>query len=300
MVLYLIGLGLFNEQDITLRGLEALRRCSRVYLEAYTSILLCNKDKLEKLYGKEVIIADREMVESRAEEILEGADSGDVAFCVVGDPFGATTHTDLQLRARERGLTVRVVHNASVMNAVGACGLSLYRFGEAVSIVFFTDSWRPDSFYDKILANRKMGLHTLCLLDIKVKEPDLAALARGRTVYEPPRYMSIKTAIEQLLEVEAARGGGAYGPDSLAVGIARLQADDQQIVAGTLAQLLEVDFGLPLHSLVLAGEVHVTEQEMLQHYRAGRGPGAVTEPVPGLGSSENTGQAAAAGAGAGR
>ncbi|GIM14449.1 hypothetical protein Vretimale_17396 [Volvox reticuliferus] len=155
MVLYLIGLGLFNEQDITLRGLDAVQGCSRVYLEAYTSILLCGKEKLEALYGKEVIIADREMVESRAEEILEGADTQDVAFCVVGDPFGATTHTDLQLRARERGIPVRVVHNASVMNAVGACGLSLYRFGEAVSIVFFTDTWRPDSFYDKILANRR-------------------------------------------------------------------------------------------------------------------------------------------------
>ena len=39
---------------------------------------------------------------------------------------------------------------------------------QAVSIVFFTETWQPDSFYDKILANRRMGLHTLCLLDIKV------------------------------------------------------------------------------------------------------------------------------------
>ncbi len=31
-----------------------------------------------------------------------------------------------------------------------------------------TETWRPDSFYDRILSNRKMGLHTLCLLDIKV------------------------------------------------------------------------------------------------------------------------------------
>ena len=59
---------------------------------------------------------------------------------------------------------------------------------QAVSIVFFTETWRPDSFYDRIAANRKLGLHTLCLLDIKVKEPSLEALARGKTVYEPPRY----------------------------------------------------------------------------------------------------------------
>lgn len=93
MVLYLIGLGLYDEQDITLRGLEAVKKCERVYLEAYTSILLCEKAKLEALYGKEVVVADREMVESAADVILEGAETVDVAFLVVGDPFGATTHT---------------------------------------------------------------------------------------------------------------------------------------------------------------------------------------------------------------
>ena len=33
---------------------------------------------------------------------------------------------------------LKVIHNASIMNAIGACGLQLYRFGEAISIVFFT------------------------------------------------------------------------------------------------------------------------------------------------------------------
>jgi precorrin-4 methylase len=93
MVLYLIGLGLYDEQDITLRGLNAIKQCQRVYLEAYTSILMCDKSKLEQLYEREVVVADREMVENEAETILEGADQYDVAFLVVGDPFGATTHT---------------------------------------------------------------------------------------------------------------------------------------------------------------------------------------------------------------
>lgn len=68
--------------------------------------------------------------------------------------------------------------------------------------MFFTETWRPDSFYDRILANRKQGLHTLCLLVIKVKEPTLESLARGKKIYEPPRFMSIETAISQLLEIE--------------------------------------------------------------------------------------------------
>jgi diphthine methyl ester synthase len=64
------------------------------------------------------------------------------------------------------GVEVKVVHNASVMNAIGACGLQLYRYGETVSIPFFTETWRPDSFYVKIKNNRQLGLHTLCLLGI--------------------------------------------------------------------------------------------------------------------------------------
>jgi len=76
----------------------------------------------------------------------------------------ATTHTDLVVRAKKMGIVVKVVHNASVMNAIGICGLQLYRYGETVSIPFFTETWRPDSFYEKIQQNRLMGLHTLCLL----------------------------------------------------------------------------------------------------------------------------------------
>lgn len=38
-MLYLIGLGLSDVKDITVKGLEIVKRCSRVYLEAYTSIL---------------------------------------------------------------------------------------------------------------------------------------------------------------------------------------------------------------------------------------------------------------------
>jgi len=119
-----------------------------------------------------------------------------VAFLVVGDPFCATTHTDLFLRCVEDGVKVNVIHNASIVSAMGCCGLQVYRFGEIVSIPFFTDNWRPYSWYDKIEANLKRGLHTLVLLDIKVKEPTLESLARGKPKYMPPRYMSTQVAAD--------------------------------------------------------------------------------------------------------
>ena len=180
--------------------------------------------------------------DAKVDSMLDEASEGEVAFLVVGDVFGATTHSDLQLRAARRGIEVSVIHNSTVMTAVGACGLQLYRFGECVSIVFFTDTWRPDSFYDKIKANRSLGLHTLCLLDIRVKEPDMEALCRGKTgVYEPPRFMNVNTAIEGLLGVEEKRGEGVYDASTMAVGLARVGCGArQQIVAGAMGELLKV------------------------------------------------------------
>ncbi|BFG17668.1 hypothetical protein CerSpe_039420 [Prunus speciosa] len=271
-MLYIVGLGLGDEKDITLRGLEAVKKCDQIFIEAYTSLLSFGLSSdglstLENLYGKPVTLADRETVEEKADQILSAAAASDVAFLVVGDPFGATTHTDLVVRAKKLGIDVKVVHNASVMNAVGICGLQLYHYGETVSIPFFTETWRPDSFYEKIQKNHGLGLHTLCLLDIRVKEPTLESLCRGRKQYEPPRYMSINTAIEQLLEVEDNRGESAYDENTMCVGLARLGSEDQKIVSGTMKELQSVDFGAPLHCLVIVGKTHPVEEEMLDFYR---------------------------------
>lgn len=45
-MLYLVGLGLSDETDITVKGLEVVKKASRVYLEAYTSILLVDQPVL--------------------------------------------------------------------------------------------------------------------------------------------------------------------------------------------------------------------------------------------------------------
>jgi len=105
------------------------------------------------------------------------------------------------------------------------------------------------------------------MLDIKVKEQSLENLARGRKIFEPPRYMSISTACEQLLEIEEEQGLGVCAPNALAVGLARVGADDEKIVAGTLEELQHVDFGGPLHSLILVGKnIHELEVEYLRGF----------------------------------
>ena len=69
------------------------------------------------------------------------------AFLVVGDAFCATTHADLYLRANKLKIEVKVIHNASIISAVGCCGLQVYRFGEVVSVPLWNDKWKPDSWY---------------------------------------------------------------------------------------------------------------------------------------------------------
>jgi diphthine synthase len=67
MVLYLIGLGLGGVDDITVRGLNTVKKCEKVYLESYTSVLSygygTDKKQLEDFYGREVLEADRNFVE---------------------------------------------------------------------------------------------------------------------------------------------------------------------------------------------------------------------------------------------
>ena len=101
-MLYLIGIGLNDEKDISVKGLEAVKKCEAVYLESYTSKLSCSVETLEKFYGKRIIIADRDLVEKKAEmTILKDTKEKDTALLVIGDVFGATTHIDLLLRAKK-------------------------------------------------------------------------------------------------------------------------------------------------------------------------------------------------------
>ncbi len=259
-MLYMIGIGLNDQKDISVKGLEIIKKCSKVYLEAYTSILQCSLKELEEFYGKQVVVCDREFVEQGVEPLLEEAVSNDVAFLVIGDVFGATTHTDLFLRAKKKKVDVKVVYNASVLNAVGVVGLELYKYGKVTSICFDSGS----SAYDVI--KNANGLHTLCLLDIKVKEPSKEDLLKGSKHYLEPRFMTVNEALKVLLDVELQKKEGVISLDRLCVGCARL-GGEELIKVGTVKELMEFDFGKPLHCLIFPGNLHFIEEEMLDGYK---------------------------------
>ena len=62
-MLYMIGIGLGNEKDITLNQLDILNNSDLIYLECYTSMINFNIKDLEMLINKKIILADRNLVE---------------------------------------------------------------------------------------------------------------------------------------------------------------------------------------------------------------------------------------------
>ena len=51
-------------------------------------------------------------------------------------------------------------------------------------------------------------MHTLCLLDIKVAERTVENMMRNRNIFEPPRFMTVSQAIDQLLKIKEDKPEG--------------------------------------------------------------------------------------------
>ena len=250
MPLYFIGLGLNNEKDITVNGLEAVKKCDLVYLENYTSVLNCSKADLEKFYGKKIILANRKMVENDDNEIIINSKTKNVAFLVAGDSLAATTHIDLYLRAKKEGIKCVIIHNSSILTSVGVTGLQLYKFGKTTSIPLENEN--VEAPYDVLKGNLSLGLHTLFLLDLKPEED---------------KFMKIGDAIMYLLKVELKRNEKIFSEKTLCVGCARVGSETQAIKFGTAKELLKFDFGKPVHCLIVPGKMHFVEEEALSMYK---------------------------------
>jgi diphthine synthase len=245
MTLYFIGLGLGGEKDITVRGLEAIKKADKIYLEEYTSLMSgASKGDLEKFYGKKIISADRELVESGAEKtLLKEAKKGDVAFLVIGDPFSATTHVELKIQADSVGVKTEVISNTSIINAVGIVGLDLYKYGRTTTIPF--DNKDIKSPYEVVKNNLKNKMHTLVLLDLRPSEN---------------RFMRFNEGIEYLL-----RGG--MRREQLCVGCCQIGSKEPIIKVGKARELLKRKYNKFPQCLIVVSKMHFKEEEALNLHR---------------------------------
>jgi diphthine synthase len=244
VMLYLVGLGVCDEKDIPLRGIEACKKADIVFLETYTSPINLDISNLEKLMGKRVVVLSREDVEEK-NVVVKEAENRAVVFLVPGDPLFATTHKELVKECKQRNIEVQVIHSSSILTAVGECGLSLYKFGRVVSLPEVQEKYFPLSPYEHAIKNKEMGLHTLILLDIG---------------------MSANRAMEILLEMEKKKRKGLFTPETKIVVIARAGRDDVYIAYGDIEKLLKMDFGSLPHCLVLPAELEFHEEEYLKMF----------------------------------
>jgi len=246
--LIFIGLGLDEEKGVTLRGLDEAQSSDIVYAERYTSGLSdTSLDAIERLVGKAVQRLTRKEVED-GEVILAAAARGKVAFLIAGDPMAATTHVDLRLRAASRKIPTRIVHGVSILTAAaGALGLQIYKFGRTTTVPFSSAGFAPTSPLEAIVENRRAGLHSLVLLDLR----------------EDGSFLAPRDAVASLLQMASSLESSEFGPDILAAVLSRVGSPHVHAFAGPIAGLAARDLGPPPHCIVVPGSLHFLEKEAL-------------------------------------
>lgn len=249
-MLVLVGLGLHDEKDLTLRGIEEAKNADEVFIELYTSKWYGNIKNLEDIIDKKITQLSRSDLEENSEKFIQLAKEKDVVIFVQGDPLVATTHSALLLEARKQKIATKIIHNTSIISAISETGLHIYKFGATVTIPFLekTKGKLPESVYETIKENKKRGLHTLCLLDV-VED----------------KILSIDEAVKILFELENAKRGKIFSEDSSVVVCSNLGSESFQVTFKTFRELLGKNFDSP-SVLIIPGNLHFTEKDFLNFY----------------------------------
>lgn len=248
MILF-VGLGL-DIKDLSIKALEVIKKADRVFGEAYT-IWISERARieLEQLIKREIIWLDREDLEDQADQFIMKAKNSRIVLLVGGDPFIATTHLALRIRAAELNIPCQVIHAPSIYSAVpSSTGLFSYKFGRSASIPFSEQGSLSETPYTIISNNQTIGAHTLVLLDLKPKQK---------------RDMTIKEGLIILEKLENKRRENIIQPNTLMIGLARIGTESAVIRAERLMRIKELSFGSPPHAIVIPGPLHFAEAEAL-------------------------------------
>jgi diphthine synthase len=254
MALYFIGIGLYDEKDMSLKGVEVAKNCDVLFLELYTHEMNTSRKKLEKLIGRKIIELTRKQVEEESEIILEPSKTKKVGLLVGGDPFSATTHMALRHKAMEMGIKTKVIHGSSIFSAIGEVGLHMYKFGSTITIPYpeRVGNKLPFSAYDRLKSNKEMGLHTLMLLDIDRKRK---------------RVMTANEGMKIFLEMENQRRESVFSQHTDVIVFARANSEEALIVYGKVIELIDKDFGKPPMVIIVPGSLHFTEKDYLEMFK---------------------------------
>ena len=247
-MLFFVGLGISGFKSIPNEGIEILSEADIVYLEQFTSpIGKSDLVKIKKIIKGECKPAKRWLVED-GNEILENSKKKKVALLSYGDPYIATTHIELRIRAIEEKIKTHSIHGSSSLTSmIGECGLHFYKIGRIATIMSEMNSLTTPYFV--IYKNIIEGNHTILLLEYN-QDKDF--------------FLDPKTAMAGLLETEKGQRRNVISPSTFVIVASRIGFRDQKIISGKISSLNKKDFGNPPHTVIIPGRMHFTESDALK------------------------------------
>ncbi|MHA1942220.1 MAG: diphthine synthase [Candidatus Hodarchaeales archaeon] len=250
-ILFFIGMGLRGLSTCSLQSLEALEKCETIYIEPYTNFTESEIPPSFQNFVERLEYLRRDDLEENSDEFLEKIKDKIVAILIPGDPFIATTHISLRVAASERGYSVNIIHNSSIISAaISSSGLSSYRFGRSVSCPLPNNP--SEVPYRIIQKNKLIEAHTLVLLDIDT---------------EKNRFLSIGEAITILIGLESEFFEKVITNEDTMIGLAHIGYNHEFISAGSPEQVVMSNdwrkIGPPQVLIVCANSLHFEEQEVL-------------------------------------
>lgn len=247
-MLWFVGLGISGVDSISVSTQKLLKQADIVYMEQFTSpISKSDTAKIKKLAKSKLKIAKRWMVEDGT-EILENAKKKKVVLLAYGDPYIATTHIELRVRAIQEKIKTQTVHAASSLTSlVGEAGLHYYKIGKIVTIMSELKSMTTP--YYVIYKNLIEGNHTLLLLEYN---------------QDAEFFLEPKNALNALLETEKEQKRKVIHPSTFVIVASRIGFKNQEITSGKISTMKKIDFGKPPHTIIIPGKLHFTESDAIK------------------------------------
>src|SRR5919202_4299574 len=248
-MLWFIGIGINGAKGISLYALEILKKCEIIYIERFTGALfeydLQDLDSLIKKYDNKTILPVQRWFVEDGREILEQARKMDVALLTYGDPFMATTLTELHVRAVKASIEVNTIHAASgITSLIGESGLQLYKFGRAVTMM--SEPQSAISVYNTVFDNLLSGNHTLILTEYNNNDNEFFFL-------DPKEVFKILIDIENDLKYKV------FSEETFVIVASRIGTLERKIVSGKIKSMTRMSFETGPHSIIIPGSLHFTE-----------------------------------------
>ena len=247
-MLWFVGLGVSGADSISVSTQKLLKQADIVYFEQFTSPISKSETlKIKKFAKSKLKIAKRWMVEDGT-EILKNAKKKKVVLLTYGDPYIATTHIELRVRAIQEKIKTQTVHAASsITSLVGESGLHYYKIGKIVTIMSDLNSMTTP--YYIIYRNLVEGNHTLLLLEYN---------------QDSKFFLEPNKALDALIQTEKEQKRNVIQSSTFVIVASRIGFKNQKIISGKISTLKKIDFGKPPHTIVIPGKLHFTESDAIK------------------------------------